>query len=103
MKPGGFSCADKKTSNNGSWREIEARREKAALTALLAEVWDDDFDLDEEILAEMDHTTGYFTPQTEGDDDFDEDSDVDEFFDAEGVQAVAHRKIIRLKKDFPVD
>ena len=29
--------------SNGGWREIEAMREKAALKASLADVWDEDF------------------------------------------------------------
>ena len=49
-------------SKNGSWQKIEALREKAALKASLADVWDEDFDLDEEILADMDHTAEFFTP-----------------------------------------
>jgi hypothetical protein len=72
------------TRRNGGWREIEALREKAALKASLADVWDEDFDLDEEILAELDHTAEFFTTQEdpeaealEGDDD----EDVDEYFD----------------------
>lgn len=73
-----------KAKNGGSWREIEARREKAALKASLADVWDEDFDLDEEILAEMDHTAEYFTAQSELDDEsFDEGEAVDEFYDEE--------------------
>ena len=38
---------------NGGWQKIEAMREKAALKASLADVWDEDFDLDDEILAEL--------------------------------------------------
>ena len=73
---------------NGGWREIEARREKAALKASLADVWDEDFDLDDEILAEMDHTAEYFTQQEEAEEeDFVEDDadDSDEFFDDDEV------------------
>lgn len=69
---------------NGGWREIEARREKAALKASLADVWDEDFDLDEEILAELDHTAEFFTSQEEEEEEevFIEDDDVDdEFFE----------------------
>jgi hypothetical protein len=70
----------------GGWREIEALREKAALKASLADVWDDDFDLDDEILAELDHTAEFFTSQEEAeeeifDDDIVEDDEVDEFFE----------------------
>lgn len=71
---------------NGGWREIEARREKAALKASLADVWDEDFDLDEEILADMDHTAEFFTSQEEPEEEiFDDDDEVDEYFDDEEV------------------
>ncbi len=68
---------------NGGWREIEARREKAALKASLADVWDEDFDLDEEILAELDHTAEFFTTQEDPEEEIfeDEDEDVDEYFE----------------------
>jgi hypothetical protein len=72
---------------NGGWREIEARREKAALKASLADVWDEDFDLDEEILAELDHTAEFFTTQEEPEEEVfdDDDAEVDEYFDDEDV------------------
>lgn len=71
---------------NGGWREIEARREKAALKASLADVWDEDFDLDEEILADLDHTAEFFTSQEDPDEEiFEDDDDVDEYFDDEEV------------------
>ena len=68
---------------NGGWREIEARREKAALKASLADVWDEDFDLDEEILAELDHTAEFFTTQEDPEEEIfeDEDDDADEYFE----------------------
>ena len=75
-------------SGNGSWQKIEALREKAALKASLADVWDEDFDLDEEILAELDHTAEYFTTQTEeSEEDIPDegDEDIDEFFDDDEV------------------
>jgi hypothetical protein len=83
-KPGGDAPQPRK---NGGWREIEARREKAALKASLADVWDEDFDLDEEILAELDHTAEFFTTQEEPEDEvFDDDDDeVDEYFDDDEV------------------
>jgi len=66
----------------GGWREIEALREKAALKASLADVWDEDFDLDDEILADLDHNAEFFTSQEETEDEiFDEDEDSDEFFE----------------------
>ena len=69
---------------NGSWQEIEAMREKAALKASLADVWDEDFDLDDEILAELDHTAKFFTSQESAEDEvFDDDAESDEFFDEE--------------------
>jgi hypothetical protein len=71
---------------NGGWREIEARREKAALKASLADVWDEDFDLDEEILADLDHTAEFFTSQEEPEEEiFGDDDEVDEYFDDEEV------------------
>jgi hypothetical protein len=73
---------------NGGWREIEALREKAALKASLADVWDEDFDLDDEILAELDHTAEFFTtqedPEVEVFED-DDDEEVDEYFDDDEV------------------
>jgi hypothetical protein len=69
---------------NGGWREIEALREKAALKASLADVWDDDFDLDEEILAELDHTAEFFTTEEEPEEEVFDDDDVDgDYFDDE--------------------
>lgn len=75
---------------NGGWREIEALREKAALKASLADVWDENFDLDEEILAELDHTAEFFTTQDdpepeelEADDE--EEEEADEFFEDDEV------------------
>jgi hypothetical protein len=70
---------------NGGWREIEAMREKAALKASLADVWDEDFDLDEEILAELDHTAEFFTSQEDAEEEVFDDDDVDEYFDDEEV------------------
>jgi hypothetical protein len=71
---------------NGGWREIEARREKAALKASLADVWDEDFDLDEEILADLDHTAEFFTSQEGPEEEiFEDDDEVDEYFDDEDV------------------
>jgi hypothetical protein len=75
-----------KHRKNGGWQEIEARREKAALKASLADVWDEDFDLDEEILADLDHTAEFFTPQNDAEEeDFDEEDGADEFFDDDPV------------------
>ena len=61
-------------------------REKEALKASLADVWDEDFDLDEEILAELDHTAEFFTTQSEEEEEsFDADEEIDEFFDDDQV------------------
>ena len=81
--PGDAGTApDAAKRKSGGWREIEAMREKAALKASLADVWDEDFDLDEEILAELDHTAEFFTSQQEDEEEvFDEDGEVDDFFD----------------------
>ena len=72
---------------NGGWQRIEALREKAALKASLADVWDDDFDLDEEILAELDHNEEFFTTQEEEvEEDLPEDDDeIDEFYEDDDV------------------
>ena len=71
---------------NGGWREIEAMREKAALKESLADVWDEDFDLDEETLADLDHTAEFFTPQKDAVEEvFDEDEEVDEFFEDDPI------------------
>jgi hypothetical protein len=72
---------------NGGWREIEARREKAALKASLADVWDEDFDLDEEILAELDHTAEFFTTQEDPEEEIfeDDEEEVDEYFEEDEV------------------
>ena len=76
---------DQQPKKNGGWQKIEALREKAALKASLADVWDEDFDLDEEILAELDHTAEFFTTQLEEEEEevFDDDDELDEFFDDE--------------------
>lgn len=80
------SAGDSARPRNGSWQKIEALREKAALKASLADVWDEDFDLDEEILAELDHTAEFFTTQEDVEEEIpDEDEDVDDFFEDEDV------------------
>jgi hypothetical protein len=69
---------------NGGWREIEALREKAALKASLADVWDENFDLDEEILAELDHTAEFFTSQDDPEAaELEGDEEIGEFFEDE--------------------
>ncbi|MBT8060595.1 MAG: hypothetical protein KJO33_13425 [Gammaproteobacteria bacterium] len=76
---------DQQPKKNGGWQQIEALREKAALKASLADVWDEDFDLDDEILAELDHTAEFFTSEQEDEEEavFDEDEDLDGFFEDE--------------------
>ena len=71
---------------NGGWQQVEALRERAALKASLADVWDEDFDLDEEILAELDHKAEFFTQQGDVEEDIPDDDDVDdEFFEDDEV------------------
>ena len=73
-------------SGNGSWQKIEALREKAELKESLADVWDEDFDLDDEILADLDHTAEFFTSQEDAEEELpDEDEEVDEFFEGDEV------------------
>ena len=74
-----------KEPRKGGWQEIEARREKAALKASLADVWDEDFDLDEEVLAELDHNAEFFTSQEDEEEEFDEDAEDDEFFEDDPI------------------
>lgn len=84
--PGAAQATVNKPHKNGGWQEIEARREKAALKASLADVWDEDFDLDEEILAELDHKAEFFTSQEDIEEEvFDGGDDVDEFLDDDEV------------------
>ena len=71
---------------NGGWQRVEELREKAELKASLADVWDEEFDLDEEILAELEHKEEYFTRQEDSEEEiFDEADEADEFFDDEEV------------------
>ena len=76
-----------KSRKNGGWQEIEALRERAALKESLADVWDEDFDLDDEILAELDHKAEFFTQQddVEEEEAFDDDDEADEFFEDDPV------------------
>jgi hypothetical protein len=84
---GGTDDQKKPPARNGSWQKIEALRERAALKASLADVWDEDFDLDEEILADLDHKAEFFTTQVDDEEEelLDDDGDLDEFFDEEDV------------------
>ena len=65
-------------------------REKAALKASLADVWDENFDLDAEILAELDHTAEFFTTQVDPEPEVleaepAEEEEADEYFDDDEV------------------
>ena len=73
---------------NGGWQKIEALRERAALKASLADVWDEDFDLSEDILDELDHKAEFFTTEVEEvDDDIPDDGDdeIDDYYDDDEV------------------
>ena len=61
-------------------------REKAALKESLADVWDEDFDLDDEILAELEHKPEFFT-KTEAVEEVDlgDDDAGDEYFEDDTV------------------
>ena len=79
------STEDKAVRKNGGWQEIEAMREKAELKESLADVWDEDFDLDEEVLAELDHKAEFFTTQEDEEEEFDEDEEGGEFFEDDPI------------------
>lgn len=82
----GANGPKKPPSRNGSWQRIEALRERAALKASLADVWDEDFDLDEEILADLDHNAEFFTSQAEEEEEeLLDDDELDDFFEDEDV------------------
>ena len=83
-EPPARSETDKEPRKGGGWQEIEARREKAALKETLADVWDEDFDLDEEVLAELDHKAEFFTSQ-EDEEEFEEEGEGDEFFEDDPI------------------
>ena len=80
-QPAGGKDSSSARPRNGGWQKIEALRERAALKASLADVWDEDFDLDEEILAELDHNAEFFTTEEEEVEDDIPDDDDDDFFD----------------------
>ena len=66
--------------------EIEARRDRAMLKASLADVWDEDFDLDEDVLADLDHNAEYFTRQADPEDiDLPDEESEDVFEDDEDL------------------
>lgn len=83
---GGKSGKDSTCSKNGSWQKIEALREKAELKASLADVWDEDFHLDEETLAGLDHNAEFFTTEEEEVEEIPDDGEeVDEFYEDDDV------------------
>ena len=83
---GGKSGDDSARSKNGSWQKIEALREKAELKASLADVWDEDFHLDEETLAGLDHNAEFFTTEEEEVEEIPDDGEeVDEFYEDDDV------------------
>ena len=43
------------------WRDIEAMSERARLKKLLADIWHEDIELEEDIFGESDHLAGYYT------------------------------------------
>ena len=56
------------------------------IPAWLADVWDEDFDLDEETLADLDHNAEFFTTQEEESEEIPEDDgEIDEFYEDEDV------------------
>ena len=79
------SSPGEKEPRKGGWQEIEARREKAALKASLADVWDEDFDLDEEVLADLDHNAEFFTSQEDQEEEFVDDAEDDEFYEEDPI------------------
>ena len=73
-------------SKNGSWQKIEALREKAELKATLADVWDEDFHLDEKTLADLDHNAEFFTTEEEEVGEIPDDGEeLDEFYEDDDV------------------
>jgi len=83
-EPSAASAEDNEPRKGGGWQEIEARREKAALKESLADVWDEDFDLDDEVLAELDHKAEFFTSQKD-EEEFDEEGEDGEFFEDDPI------------------
>jgi hypothetical protein len=80
----GASPSCKANARRSGWQEIEARRERAALKKMLAEIWDDDFELDEGILGETDEDARFYRAVGQLDEEpIDETGEIDEFYDGE--------------------
>ena len=86
----GASDGKKSNQHKRGWREIEALRERKALKEMLAEIWDDDFDLDDSIFGEPAENASLYRKssgngvgesEAEDDDLFDEDAEIDDFYD----------------------
>jgi hypothetical protein len=56
------------------WRDIEAISERARLKKMLADIWHEDIQIDEEIFGGSDHLSGYYTDlEVEAEIEVDED------------------------------
>jgi hypothetical protein len=56
------------------WRDIEAISERARLKKMLADIWHEDIEIDEEIFGGSDHLSGYYTDlEVEAEIEVDED------------------------------
>ena len=73
--------ASKTPQKKRGWRDIEALKEQVRLKRLLADIWHEDIELDEDIFGERDRLAGYYTASRDEaiDIDDDEDDDFEEF------------------------
>ena len=56
------------------WRDIEAISERARLKKMLADIWHEDIEIDEDIFGGTDHLSGYYTDlEVEAEIEVDED------------------------------
>jgi hypothetical protein len=56
------------------WRDIEAISERARLKKMLADIWHEDIEIDEDIFGGSDHLSGYYTDlEVEAEIEVDED------------------------------
>ncbi len=56
------------------WRDIEAISERARLKKMLADIWHEDIEIDEDIFGGADHLSGYYTDlEVEAEIEVDED------------------------------
>jgi hypothetical protein len=66
------------------WREIEAMRERAELKKMLAEAWDDDLELDDDIFGDSDVLDDYYVHREGSNNElFDDPEGFDESLDDE--------------------